>query len=144
MKKETEESKKKKVKLINVIIELRDNILEEYDMMELVEDSIKYAFQCDLDCATCSTQEQGICLQNFKKGNLFWLRKIAQDEAFIKDIVVKLDDMVTLITDLYKQIKEELKTKDDGNLKDIEDFETDIKQKQNKPKTKIGYNGYYT
>jgi len=52
-------------KLFNKIIVLKENVLEEFDMLELIEDSIKDVFDCDLNCATCTREEQGQCMQNF-------------------------------------------------------------------------------
>lgn len=93
-------------KLNEKILELKDNILEEFDMLELVEDSIKDVFDCDLNCVTCSNDERGKCMQGFKKGNIFWLRKIAQDETMIKDIVVKLDEMREALDEMMKKHRE--------------------------------------
>jgi hypothetical protein len=121
MKKKSKESIPKRKKLMEKIIELKDSILEEFDMMELIEDSIKDVFECNLECSTCSTEEQGHCMQNFKKANLYWIRKIVQDERMIKDIVVQLDEMVIGVSDLYNQIKEQLKQQKD--LKEIDEFE---------------------
>ena len=62
--------------LIEKITKLSEDIREEFDMMEVIEDEIKDLFSCDLNCKTCSVEEQGQCLQNFKKANIYWLRKI--------------------------------------------------------------------
>jgi len=98
-----EESDKKQQDLNEKILELRDSVLEEFDMIELIEDSIKDVFDCDLNCATCSREEQGKCMQGFKKANLYWLRKIAQDEHMLKDIVEKLDGMRETLQQMMKE-----------------------------------------
>ncbi len=104
--KEKEQSKKEHEKLNNKILELRDSILEEFDMLELVEDSIKDVFDCNLNCVTCSNEERGKCMQSFKKANIFWLRKIAQDEWMIKDIVIKMDEMREVLSEMMEAQKQ--------------------------------------
>lgn len=98
-------------KLNQQILKLRDSVLEEFDMIELIEDSIKDVFDCDLNCVTCSREEQGKCMQNFKKGNLYWLRKIAQDEWMIKDIVQKMDTMREALVEMMNGMREYWKQK---------------------------------
>lgn len=44
-------------KLNEKILKLRDSVLEEFDLIELIEDSIKEIFDCDLNCVTCSREE---------------------------------------------------------------------------------------
>ena len=115
-----ENEKKEQESLIEAIVRLTDDVLEEFDMMELIEDEIKTIFQCDLHCKTCSKEEQGICLQNFKKGNLYWLRKIAQDEKMLKDVVDDMlsvkENLVELAEALSLNIKS-IKSKTDWNAK---------------------------
>lgn len=79
--------------LVNSIIRIRDDVMEEFDMIEMIEDEIKTIFECDLNCVTCSREEQGTCMQNFKKANLYWIRKVSQDEQMLKGIVEKMDEM---------------------------------------------------
>ncbi|MEE9439570.1 MAG: hypothetical protein V3V14_11260 [Saprospiraceae bacterium] len=115
-----ENEKKEQESLIEAIVRLTDDVLEEFDMMELIEDEIKTIFQCDLECKTCSKEEQGICLQNFKKGNLYWLRKIAQDEKMLKEVVEDMltvkENLVELAEALSLNIKS-IKSKTDWNAK---------------------------
>ncbi len=89
--------KEEQTKLMEKVVELADDIREEYDMMELVEDSIKDVFECNLECMSCSEEDRGKCMQNFKKMNIYWMRKIVQDERFIKSIVTKLDELNEII-----------------------------------------------
>lgn len=109
MKYKGKKREEKSQELIKKIGELADDIREEYDMMELVEDSIKDIFKCDLDCSTCTPEDQGTCLGNFKKANLFWLRKIRQDEEILMNIVEKMDATRLLISELYSIVKKDLK-----------------------------------
>jgi len=62
--------------LYDKLVKISESIEEEFDMMELIEDEIKDLFRCDLNCWTCSHEEQGKCMQKFKKANLYWIRKI--------------------------------------------------------------------
>lgn len=94
-----DEEKVQQESLIETIVRLTDDVLEEFDMMELIEDEIKTIFQCDLNCKTCTREEQGQCMQSFKKANLYWLRKIAQDEKMLKGVV---DDMLTVKENLVE------------------------------------------
>ncbi len=125
-------------KLNKKIMELRDSVLEEFDMIELVEDSIKDVFACNLNCVTCSSIERGKCMQNFKKTNLFWLRKIAQDETMIKDIVEKMDIMREALVEMMEKTKEYYsgQSTSASNLKQRKD------QIKNKLKNNHGYNLY--
>jgi len=91
--------------LIEKITKLSEDIREEFDMMEVIEDEIKDLFSCDLNCKTCSVEEQGQCLQNFKKANIYWLRKIVQDEVFLKDIVEKMEEMRDNLFELAEALK---------------------------------------
>jgi len=133
-----EEADKIHEKLNDKILELRDNILEEFDLLELVEDSIKDVFACNLNCVTCSSIERGKCMQGFKKANLFWLRKIAQDEWMIKDVVEKMDIMRQALVDMMEAQKEYYsgQSTSASNLKQRKD------QIKNKLKNKHGYNIY--
>lgn len=119
-----EENKEKKINIFEKIITLRESIEEEFDLIELVEDSIKDVFACDLDCATCSREEQGACMQNFKKANLFWLRKIAQDEWAMKRIVEQINEMSDALKKLMGELVKNVKSKNFENKDDliIEDF----------------------
>jgi len=115
--KKDEKTEEEQLKLMKKITELRDNILEEYDMMELIEDSIKDIFNCNLDCSTCTREEQGKCMQNFKKANLYWLRKIAQDEKILIDIVEKMVEMKDALFELVKKTKRILFEANDEKIK---------------------------
>ena len=125
-------------KLNKQILQLRDSALEEFDMLELVEDSIKDVFDCDLNCVTCSRIEQGKCMQSFKKGNIYWLRKIAQDEWMIKDIVEKLDVMREALVEMMEVQKKYYSNKalTPEKLKEHKD------KIKNKVKNKHGYDIY--
>lgn len=125
-------------KLNEKIIELRDNVLEEFDMLELVEDSIKDIFSCNLNCATCTREEQGICMQSFKKANLYWIRKIAQDEWMIKDVVEKIDGMREALVEMMETQKQYYVSHplSSDRLKERKD------QIKNKIKNNHGYNIY--
>lgn len=120
---------------INIkLIELRDNVLEEFDMLELVEDSIKDIFSCDLNCVTCSNNERGKCMQDFKKANLYWIRKIAQDELYLKQIVEQMDEMRILLQDAIKYARE-METKRSN---------VDYKDRAKEKKKELKNYGYYS
>lgn len=125
-------------KLFNKIIELKEDVLEEFDMLELIEDSIKDVFDCDLNCATCSREEQGQCMQNFKKGNIYWIRKIAQDEEMIKNVVIKMEGMMEALIEMMEKQREFYSNKclTSEKLKDRKE------QIKNRLKDKHGYNFY--
>lgn len=95
--------------LTDKLLKLSRDVAEEFDMMELIEDEIKDLFRCDLNCVTCTREEQGKCLQSFKKANLYWLRKIVQDEVFLKDIVGQMEEMKDTIVELADIFKVNLK-----------------------------------
>ena len=136
--KKKEQSEIEHEELNKKILELRDSVLEEFDMLELVEDSIKDVFDCNLNCVTCSNEERGKCLQSFKKANIYWLRKIVQDEWMIKDIVIKMDGMREALVEMMeaqKQYKASL-TLDPDKLKEHKD------KIRNEIKNMHGYNFY--
>lgn len=136
--KKIEDSIKEYEKINIKILELRDNVLEEFDMLELVEDSIKDIFSCNLNCATCTREEQGKCMQSFKKANIYWIRKIAQDEWMIKDIVEKIDGMREALVEMMEAQKEYYSS----HLLDSNKFKGRKDQVKNRLKGKHGYNIY--
>ena len=136
--KKKEDSIEEHRRLNEKILELRDSALEEFDMLELVEDSIKDVFDCNLNCVTCSREEQGECMQSFKKGNLYWLRKIAQDEWMIKDIVEKMDVMREALVEMMAKTKEYY-ANESLTPEKLEQHKDKIKTKLKK---KRGYNIY--
>lgn len=125
-------------KLFNKIMELKENVLEEFDMLELIEDSIKDVFGCNLNCATCSREEQGQCMQNFKKANLYWVRKVAQDEEMIKNVVIKMEGMMEALIEMMEKQKETYSSKC-LNSEKLNDRKKEIK---NRLKDKHGYDFY--
>ncbi len=133
-----EKSEAEHEKLNNEILKLRDSVLEEFDMIELIEDSIKDVFDCDLNCATCSREEQGKCMQGFKKANLYWLRKIAQDEEMLKEVVDKIDGMREGLVKMMTKLREYYKEK--ATPKEV--FEEHKQQVKNKLKNSHGYDMY--
>jgi len=123
-------------KLLNKITELKDSIMEEYDMLELIDDSIKDVFSCDFDCSTCSEKERGTCLHNFKKANLYWIRKVSVEEEQLRKIVEQMDEMKEILSDAIKKAKKYKKIRDE---KEYEEHTDTIKEKVKKQQ---GY-GYY-
>jgi hypothetical protein len=120
------EEDKEYSKLLEKIQTLADDAREEYDMIELVEDSIRDVFKCSLNCKDCSKIEQGTCMQNFKKANLYWLRKIVQDEKYLKDCVDKMYDMKEALEEMMMYAKKVI-----NNLKEnvhIDPLETKPKE----------------
>ena len=136
--KNKEQSEIEHKKLNEKILELSNSVLEEFDMLELVEDSIKDVFDCNLNCATCSNDERGKCMQSFKKANIFWLRKIAQDEWMIKDIVEKMDEMRQALAEMM-EMQKEYNTNNSLTTDKLKKRKDQIK---NKIKNKHGYNFY--
>jgi len=102
-----EESDESYLKLTEKISELADNIAEEYDLMEFVEDSIKDVFACSLDCAKCRKADMGKCMQGFKKANLYWLRKIVQDEKLLVKVLEEMGDLFNLLSEYAKEIEKQ-------------------------------------
>ena len=123
------------ISLTEKLMKLSRDVAEEFDMIELIEDEIKDLFQCDLNCATCSRVEQGKCLQSFKKANLYWLRKIVQDETFLKDIVGQMEEMKETIVELAGVFKVNLK---------IAKSKTDYKKRAEEKKREPRNTGYYS
>lgn len=108
-------------KLQNKISELCEDVREEFDILELIQDSIKEIFDCDLDCSTCSTKEQGKCMQDFKVGNLLLLRKLQQDEYIILDFIQNVEDIIHLVKDWKQALdaeKDEAENKSKNKYKD--------------------------
>jgi len=108
-KKKGTKAEDKSHKLVQKIASLANDIREEYDMMELVEGEIEDIFSCDLECHTCSEKERAFCLTSFKKANLYWLRKIVQDEKILMDYIEKIDETRLLSIEMYKILREQLK-----------------------------------
>jgi len=113
MRKEVDE--KKSEKLHEKLIKLATTIGEEFDILEAIEDNIKDAFHCDMECITCTEDERAICMQTFKKANLFWIRKIAQDERMLHDIVEKMDEYRELLKRATDFIKKNYPVNDNEN-----------------------------
>ena len=115
---------KTRTKLLNYIMELRDNtILEEFDLIEVIGDNIKDIFSCDLDCSTCSREEMGHCMQTFNKGNLYWIRKAVQYEFLLKNIAEKFG---IIAEGLLKAVRTLNDVKDGNEMEEIEEL---IKEK---------------
>jgi hypothetical protein len=91
------------------MMKLSESIEEEFDMMELIEDEIKDLFACDLNCVTCSDEDRGECMQKFKKANLYWIRKVVQDERMIKEVADKMNEMKENLLELADALKVSLK-----------------------------------
>ena len=104
-------------KIKEKIYSYSETIREEYDIMELVEDNIKDIFNCDLNCSTCSREEQGQCMQSFKKANLYFLRKLYLDETKLMEFSQNILEMIELVEET-RNILERDKTK---RLKDSKD-----------------------
>lgn len=136
--KKLEESDVEYKNLQEKIFDLRDSVLEEFDMMELIEDSIKDIFSCDLNCATCSDMDRGKCMQSFKKGNLYWLRKIAQQEQILEGIVSKIDEGTKALVEMNRKTRK--------MFKDITSNDDKYKKREEEVKTRLkenhGYNLY--
>lgn len=93
-------------------MELCSDVREEFDMLEVIQDSIKEVFDCDLDCKTCSSEEQGQCMQAFKVGNLLLLRKLQQDEYIILDFIQNVEDIMNLTTEWKDALDQEQKERE--------------------------------
>ena len=122
-------------KLNEKIIEIRDSVEEEFDLMELIEDEIKDLFSCNLECKTCTTEEQGACLSQFKKGNLYWLRKIAQDEWMLKSMSDQINTMRELLLKMNSVVSGKLREL--GARSDIE--ETDDEDEIELEESELSY-----
>ena len=115
---------RKNVNLNELILSTRERIEEEFDMIEIIEDEIKSIFSCNMDCKTCTAEEQGECFSRWRKTNLYWLRKIAQDEYLLKDIVMKMDELRQFISEMYNQVREQMKGVLD--MKPIDEFDIKV------------------
>lgn len=111
MRKQLDEERSEK--LHDKMISISASISEEFDILETVEDDIKDMFSCDMDCVTCTEEERGICMQTFKKANLYWIRKIAQDERMLESVVQKMDEYRELLTQATQFIRDYIDIKDD-------------------------------
>ena len=97
-------------KIMDKLYTLSEKVEDEYDIMELVEDNIRDIFECDLDCSTCSREEQGKCMQNFKKANLYLLRKLYLDEVLLKEFTQDILEMIDLVAETRNVLELEKKT----------------------------------
>jgi len=105
----SEENNVVKESLLEKIIEIAETIEEEFGMIELIEGKIQEVLGCDLDCKTCTEDEKSECMINFKKLNLYWLRKIVQDEAYLKKMATDMIEMKNNIVELAKVLKISIK-----------------------------------
>jgi len=128
---------KKSEKLHNKMITLSANISEEFDILETVEDNIKDIFNCDLDCSTCTEDDRAICMQTFKKGNFYWIRKIAQDEKMLQSIVEKMDEYREILAEATKFIRETVDIKIDESDESDEELKDDKSKKLEKRKKEL-------
>jgi hypothetical protein len=103
----TVEGKARVKKIMEKLYTLSQSIEEEFDIMELVEDSIRDIFKCNLDCATCSSAEQGECMQSFRKTNLYLLRKLYLDEVLLKEFTQDILDMINLVAETRNVLETE-------------------------------------
>lgn len=69
------------------LTDLENNYEKVYDLEETINDNIKNCLECDGDCSTCSVRDQGDCLLNFRKANIFFLAKLRSYEEFFQDAV---------------------------------------------------------
>lgn len=98
MKKETTAENENLInKLTDKLNSYSNSIAEEYDIMMLIEESIRDVFSCDLDCSTCTPKEQGQCMQAWKKANLYLLRKMALDETKLMEFTNNILEMINLV-----------------------------------------------
>jgi len=111
MRKQLDEMKARK--LHDKMLSISDSISEEFDILETVEDNIKDIFSCDMNCETCTDTERAICMQTFKKANLYWIRKIAQDERMLESVVQKMDEYRELLTEATAFIRDNIDIKKD-------------------------------
>lgn len=128
-KRSNEEEKRVMNKLQNKIMELCEDVREEFDILELIQDSVKEIFDCDLDCSTCSTKEQGKCMQNFKVGNLLLLRKLQQDEYIILDFIQNVEDIIHLVKDWKQALDMEKREVENKSKERYKDRFNDVKKK---------------
>lgn len=111
MRKEMSKAGKEGVKkIMDKLYTLSDKVEDEYDIMELIEDNIRDIFACNLDCATCSSKEQGECMQTFKKANLYLLRKLYLDEVLLKEFTQDILDMIELVAETRDVLETEKTT----------------------------------
>ena len=108
------------------LITVSNTINEEFDILEAIEDDIEDVFNCDMDCSTCTEDERAICMQTFKKANLYWIRKIAQDEKMLHDIVEKMDEYRDLLSKATDFIKKNYPVNDD-ETEELDDIIENIK-----------------
>ena len=94
-------------KIMDKLYSLSEKVEDEYDIMELVEDNIRDIFKCNLDCSTCSSKEQGECMQTFKKANLYLLRKLYLDEVLLKEFTQDILDMIDLVAETRNVLETE-------------------------------------
>ena len=123
------------------LYEYSEKIEEEYDIMELIEDNIREIFECDLDCGTCSRQEQGECMQTFKKANLYFLRKLYLDEVKLKEFTQDILHMIDLVAETRGVLQKEKDEMLDNKKNKYKDRFEKAREKQ-KIKERKGYDFY--
>jgi len=143
MKKKESSSKEDYVKrLTKKILSYSENIEEEYDIMELIEDNISEVFDCDSNCSTCSERERGECMQNWKKANLYFLRKLHLDETKLLEFTRNIQEMIDLVVESRDSLKEE---KEQRERETKEKFKSKFKEAHERNKlNKHGYGSYFT
>ena len=123
-------------KIMDKLYALSSKVEDEYDIMELIEDNIKDIFSCNLDCSTCSTKEQGNCMQPFKKANLYLLRKLYLDEVLLKEFTQDILDMIDLVAET-RDVLETEKTATEKESREM--YKKRFDEIREKSKKNIGY-----
>jgi len=128
-------------KIMDKLYALSEKVEDEYDIMELIEDNIRDIFACNLDCSTCSSKEQGECMQTFKKANLYLLRKLYLDEVLLKEFTQDILEMIDLVAETRNVLETE-KTATDKESKEMYKKRFEEVKEKNRVKEKKGY-GFY-
>ena len=125
----TSEGKSRVKKIMEKLYTLSQSVDEEFDIMELVEDSIRDIFKCNLDCATCTPREQGECMQSFRKTNLYLLRKLYLDEVLLKEFTQDILDMIELVAETRNVLETEKTATENENKEKYKKRFDEIKER---------------
>jgi len=142
-KKRTKDMEESVKKLKAKIYSYSEDIQDEFDIMELIEDNIREVFECDLECTTCTREEQGECMQSWKKANLYFLRKLYLDETKLVEFTENIKEMINLVVETKKILEDDKKNQEDETKGKYKSRFEEIRER-NRVKPSKGYSDYFS
>jgi len=73
---EKEEIRKQIISKMDELTKMKEKFEQEFDFFDAVNDEIISCFECNGKCTGCDLEDLKKCMQNFRIGNIFFLKKL--------------------------------------------------------------------